>query len=264
MSEEKKKQDLADALAALAAGHHQDEQPLSGSGIQHQEQYVEPPKPISRSGAPVPQQGKPTSGVRPPPTPGQPRPAGTPAGSQPVARKPAAPIRPSSPTAKPRPQMPGGATPRAPVAPPPPPVQEAPPATDPLVVPEEPIAEDPEARAREIEAEAEAVAHVVEDSDELNLPAPPPEALGHVSAPRKPKQLASQKVSFKQTMIPPLLTMGVLLPGLAVWHYALGEESPIAGSKLVPYTLIIAGVIMLIFAVITMLQVRAQLAREAT
>lgn len=64
-------------------------------------------------------------------------------------------------------------------------------------------------------------------------------------------------------MIPSLLVLGILLPALAGWHFALGEESPVAGNNWVVYVALGIGVVMLLFGVLTMLQVRAQLAREA-
>jgi hypothetical protein len=129
-----------------------------------------------------------------------------------------------------------------------------------------PLSEEEQAAVHEaaLAAEAEAIAHVVEDDDTLNLPAPPPEALGHRRAPRPQKVLASRRVGFKQTMIPVLLTMGVMLSGIAVWTFSMGEESPVVDAPMIPLSLLILGIVMLGFAVFTMLQVRAQLAREAT
>jgi hypothetical protein len=57
--------------------------------------------------------------------------------------------------------------------------------------------------------------------------------------------------------------MGLLLPALALWSMILGDESPIATDQWIAYSLLGIGGVMLIFGVITMLQVRAQLAHEA-
>lgn len=195
-------------------------------------------------------------------------------------------MRPASPNSKVRPSMPGQAVPRSlasqsrpaaaappapvasPVAPPPPVEPPASPVEEILEATiEEPAELTPEeqaaAREAEVEAEAEAVAHVIEDDDTLNLPPPPPEALAHRPAPRTPRELASRRVGFKQTMIPVLLTMGVLLTGIAVWSFSMGEESPVFDEPTIPISVLIVGILMLGFGVFTMLQVRAQLARES-
>lgn len=131
--------------------------------------------------------------------------------------------------------------------------------------PAQPLTPEEQAAMHEAEvaAEAEAMTHIVEDDDTLNLPPPPPEALGPRRPPRRPqRELASRTVSFKQTMIPILLTMGVLLSGIAGWSFVLGEESPVVDAPLIPICVMGLGVLMLAFAVVTMLQVRAQLNRE--
>jgi hypothetical protein len=118
-----------------------------------------------------------------------------------------------------------------------------------------------DAHAAELAREADAVAHVVEDDDTLNLPAPTPDMLAHRrAAPPAPRRAPiARTVGFKQTLIPILLTLGLLLPGLAFWSFALGEESPISATPGIAIALIATGVIMLIFALITMLQVKHQL-----
>jgi len=114
--------------------------------------------------------------------------------------------------------------------------------------------------AAEIEAEAAAVARVIEDDDTLNLPAPSPEMLAHRPAPPRPKrELLSRTLGFKQTLIPILLTMGVLMIGIAAWSFVLGEESPIAGDQVIQLSLLSIGVVMLGFGVLTMFQVKSQL-----
>jgi hypothetical protein len=206
----------------------------------------------------------------------------------PAAGRPAAPAAP--PAAPPaRPVAPR--TPAAPPPPPPPPVDDfvvdedppvepahyaaeeihlPPPGGDGMVAPEEQHAADhipldaQAAHDAEVAAEADAVAHVIEDDDTLNLPPPPPESLAHPKAPkpRGPRQLKSRTVEFKQTMIPPLLVSGLLLGGIAGYSLMLGEESPLATQSWFPITLAVIGGVLLIFAVITMLQVAAQLKRE--
>ncbi len=306
MSEQKKKDDLADALAALAAGEHHEEPPASGSGIDSQAsdavhlggtptplpakpQRPGPPapraasgapQPVARSGAPVPRQAAPPtpaqSTLRTPPAPASiPRPAaaqGPPASGlrppAPSAKAPvrppaapavAAPMRPASPNSKVRPATPKPGVPARAPAPPPPPI--APPVQQ-FVAPEPPSEERIIDHEAEVEAEAQAIAHVVEDDDTLNMPAPSAEMLAH--RPRPPRargELLSRTVGFKQTLIPILLTMGVMLAGIAAWSFALGEESPVAAEGWITVAVLGIGAVMLVLAVITMLQVRSQLNR---
>jgi hypothetical protein len=115
-----------------------------------------------------------------------------------------------------------------------------------------------------VAAEAEAIAHVVEDDDTLNLPAPGPEAFAPRRAPARPRRTPmSRTVEFKQTLIPILLTQGLLLPGIAAYLLSLGEVSPLAGHSWIPLTLLGIGVALLLLAGLTMLQVRHQLASSA-
>src|SRR5205085_12008245 len=96
------------------------------------------------------------------------------------------------------------------------------------------------------------IAHVVEDDDMLNMPAPGPEAF----APRRPvvrpkRELISRTVGFKQTLIPVLLSQGVLLSLIAIYLLALGEESPLAGFTWIPLSRLGVGLVLLLFWVIT-------------
>jgi hypothetical protein len=163
-----------------------------------------------------------------------------------------------SPNSKLRPSTPAQATRAAASAPAPPP-----PPTPPVEAassPAEPQAVDHEA---ELAAEAEAVAHVVEDDDTLNLPAASPESILHPKRPRPKREPMIKTVEFKQTLIPVLLTMGVLLPALGGYGLVLGDASPIADQKWVGVAVIAIGGVMLAFAVLTMLQVKYQLDQRA-
>jgi hypothetical protein len=238
----KDKDHLADKLASFAAGEHPEDQP-AGSGVEgHAQVHFGPAAPRP---APVPT-------PRPAPLPtATTRPAAIP----PPADRPTIPARPAA----------------APRTPPPAKVRDSAPGTPPVaprqrefhVVADEPdLGPDAAAAAHEAEIarEADAVAHVVEDDDTLNLPAPSPDMLAHrrpsPSPPRRPA--LSRTVGFKQTLIPILLTMGVLLPVLAFWSFAMGEESPISAAPSIALALIATGVVMLIFAIITMVQVKHQ------
>jgi hypothetical protein len=174
-------------------------------------------------------------------------------------------MRPSSPNSKARPTTPGARS-GAPTAA----TRPSPPPAEPFVVhddsetrPSRAAAASPSHEA-DVAAEADAVAHVVEDDDTLNMPTPSTDELLHRPAPRRPqKQLLSRTVGFKQTLIPILLTLGVLLPAIAGWSFSMGEESPVAGANWIPFSLIGIGAAMLLFAGLTMFQVRSQLAHQA-
>jgi hypothetical protein len=117
------------------------------------------------------------------------------------------------------------------------------------------------AHQQEVAREAEAMAHIVEDDDTLNMPAASPDLLAHrrPAPPPRKRVVLSRTVGFKQTLIPILLTLGVLLPGIAVWSFALGEESVIAGIPWVAFMLMGIGLVMLALAALTMVQVKHQL-----
>jgi hypothetical protein len=172
-------------------------------------------------------------------------------------------MRPSSPHSKARPSTPKAAVPGRPSVPATPHVPVGPPqpaAGGGGFVPANPAA----GHGAEVAAEADAIARVVEDDDTLNLPAPPPETLGVRRAPpkRPQRQLASRTVEFKQTLIPILLMMGLLMTGLGVWVTAMGEESPLLTATWIPKALVGIGAVLLLFAVVTMLQVRSQLMKQ--
>jgi hypothetical protein len=153
-----------------------------------------------------------------------------------------------------------------PASPPEPPAPAPPPPAEPFVVYDDvaPSEHHLSDHDREVAAEADAIAHVVEDDDTLNLPAPPPEAFApRPPRPRPKRELVSRTVGYKQTLIPILLTEGVLLPGMGAYLFALGDESPLAGHLWIPLSLLAIGAVLLFFAAVTMLQVRNQLAREA-
>jgi hypothetical protein len=73
---------------------------------------------------------------------------------------------------------------------------------------------------------------------------------------------AQQSVKFKQTIIPPMLTLGLLLPGFGLWILLGDEDMPLAGATGIAVTLIIFGLLVLTAAVLTMLQVRFLIAHH--
>jgi len=71
-----------------------------------------------------------------------------------------------------------------------------------------------------------------------------------------------QGVRFKQTIIPPMLTVGVLLPIFGLWIVLGGEEMPLSGQTFLAVALIVLGLMVLGAAVLTMLQVRFLLSQH--
>ena len=84
---------------------------------------------------------------------------------------------------------------------------------------------------------------------------------------RKPplrRQHLVQTLGFKRTIIPILLTLGIVCPFTALTGFFVGPFSPFAKLTVwwfsVPFVLI--GIVMLILGILTMFQVRNELARR--
>ena len=71
-----------------------------------------------------------------------------------------------------------------------------------------------------------------------------------------------QGIAFKRTIIPPMLTCGVLLPGFGVWILLSGEDMPLSGQKGFAGVLIGTGAVVLAAAIFTMLQVRHMMQQQ--
>lgn len=83
------------------------------------------------------------------------------------------------------------------------------------------------------------------------------------AAATRPSTANDRNLHLRQTVIPPLLTMGTLMPLLGLVSLLLGDESPLGESKLVPVLLIVVGLLILGMAAMNMLQVRQQLSASA-
>jgi hypothetical protein len=71
--------------------------------------------------------------------------------------------------------------------------------------------------------------------------------------------LNRSKLRFRQTMIPILLTMGIALPGCAVWWGFLDRDEPIRQISIgYPICLAGIGIVFLNFAVMNMMAVRRE------
>jgi hypothetical protein len=102
----------------------------------------------------------------------------------------------------------------------------------------------------------------MEDDDAVIVPAPDPAVFVHCPAPRPPVRVHRvQTLEFKRTIIPILLTLGVVCPALALVGLLAPPTSPLSvlrsGWFAGPFVLI--GVLNLALAVVTMLQVKHEL-----
>src|SRR5205085_11901771 len=94
-----------------------------------------------------------------------------------------------------------------------------------------------------------ALAHVIDDDADVT-------GVGTTYVPtgrtKRPPQVDESsrpfyaRLNFRRTLIPILLTLGVALPVLGGWWFALDQDSPLRGVGLgLPTTLIAVGVILL-------------------
>ncbi len=112
-----------------------------------------------------------------------------------------------------------------------------------------------------IDDSAQHAAEEAADDQAVLAPAAPIEFMAHRPRIVRPKHVPLHKqMGFRQTIIPILLTLGVLLPAIAVMRYVMGPDSMI--GSLAPwysYILLAVGALMLVLAVINMIQVKNQL-----
>ena len=103
-----------------------------------------------------------------------------------------------------------------------------------------------------------------DDDDAMLAPAPDASAFAYHAPPSRStgKKLA-QSSEFKQTLIPILLTSGLLLIVFGLLKFILGPDSPY--SNLPGWVIGMTcgmGALLLVFALFTMLQVKDQLSRS--
>jgi len=112
-----------------------------------------------------------------------------------------------------------------------------------------------------------------EDDDLVDAPAPDPSVFSAKPKPQpvpQPKRVAVYETSsFRQTVIPILLTTGTLAIALAVLKYAVVNRDPDSPfydlAAWVPIFLIVLGLVLLVTAVLNMLHVKnAQAAATAS
>lgn len=108
---------------------------------------------------------------------------------------------------------------------------------------------------------------IVEDDDAVMIPELAPERLATASRydPSKPKPRdPSRGLFFRRTMIPILLTCGVILPALSALWFATEDDHVVRGTGVwLPVTFIVLGAIFLLLAVVNMAQVRHLLSVDA-
>jgi hypothetical protein len=103
--------------------------------------------------------------------------------------------------------------------------------------------------------------HIVDDGDNVNIPAPTPEVFAYRTPPVRVKRTPMYaRLSFRRTIIPILLTLGVSLPICGAWWLMLDEDHPLRGLSIgYPILIVATGVVLLVLAILNMLQVRHQL-----
>ena len=108
------------------------------------------------------------------------------------------------------------------------------------------------------------MSEIVDDDDAVIVPAPEPE----VFAPHAPKAPAGaggiRSLAFRRTVIPILLTCGVLLIGIGSLRWVAGPDSVFAETS-IPLSAALCGTgcFLLLVAMLNMLQVRGDLAAAA-
>src|SRR4051812_11750904 len=197
MPDPNKKDVLADALARLASG----DAPSTPEGVPSEQVPFHPKEKTKRPASPVPSRPNvpsPNPGLPPGAERGRAASANRPnaPGVQPPSPKPTAPPKPRASGAQKAPKIVRPATPTRPQAP-------LPPITSAAPLP--PITQPP-SNPSDISS---SLANVVDDDDAVIVPAPSPEVFVHRTPPRPKHIPVYLRLSFRRTLIPILLTMGV-------------------------------------------------------
>ena len=275
---ERNKDNLADALAALAAGHHEDdEHPTDQSAHDDSADHSEPeparetPKPVSTKKLPPPMlPSKQAAAPAPPAKPARPDRPDRPAGPVPapaVAKTTPPPV----PTRSARPSAPSDAQPSQPAPPPPkrsarpdrPAAPGSPAIQSPGVV--EAVVDAQDVYTDQTDTDASA-AQEAEDDAAVLAPAAPFESLAHTPYEyKRPKRVPfHQTLSFKQTTIPIGLTLGALLPLVAVLPFVMNEDSAMGALRehiWFSSAFAAVGLLMLGYGVYQMFEVKKELER---
>ena len=102
------------------------------------------------------------------------------------------------------------------------------------------------------------------DDDDDTVAVPAPETAQFVPAPSSHRAAVYQTLEFSRTLIPVLLTCGVLLVALASARHLVGQDSPL--TDLPPWLaplLFLTGLVLLVLAAANMLNVKRRMAEHA-
>jgi hypothetical protein len=109
---------------------------------------------------------------------------------------------------------------------------------------------------------------IIDDDDSVIVPAPDASVFDttpkkKAAATAKAKAAVRKNLEFRRTMIPILLTCGVLMLGFASLKFVSGSESSLSVLPIwVPVLLVLAGAIVLALAVVNILTVKNQLSSK--
>ena len=101
-----------------------------------------------------------------------------------------------------------------------------------------------------------------DDDDDDMVAAPAPDA--SVFAPRRSMRdlVAERRIHNRRTLIPILLTCGLLMPAVGALKWLRGPDSPFSAWPVwAPLLLVGCGVVLLLLAVVNMMQVRGMMRR---
>jgi hypothetical protein len=109
-----------------------------------------------------------------------------------------------------------------------------------------------------------------DDDDQVMVPAAPMSSLGygmeHHGMSRVKEIVLKRKLEFRRTMIPIYLTFGLLLLVIASLRFMIDPESVLAVTLApvwAPIVLALVGIAMISLSILTMLQVKEQLEKQA-
>jgi len=109
-------------------------------------------------------------------------------------------------------------------------------------------------------------APIYDDGDAVIVPAPSAEYLAHThpTVPgRAPAMANYQKLDYKRTMIPILLSVGVCMVGLGVTKWLFGEDTKLGNMPIwAPFVLFFFALVSWVFGVLMMLQVKNALDQQ--
>ena len=256
--------DIANALKGLASGEHVEPEG-AGDDVAHPSSHVPHPAPPAAAPAnPAPQpRPAPAVPLRPTPqplpaSPGRPGRPSQPGGAA-APQRAATPTAPGTAGARAASPVVGGVTPGAGRSASPGPVPAA------RVVQNTAVARPPAAAtpAAPDFAVADAPAPESEGEDDAaSMPAPGVEYLAarhHHPAPTAPRPALAKSLAFRRTVIPVLLTTGVLMLVTAVMKYVVHPDAPLAALPTwLVVVLAVASVALVMVAVLNMVQVQNQ------